>query len=120
MLRSYIHLVPPDEIKSTEDKKVLNALAKSISKVHHELEQINEEIEQAKLKNQHKAPEPPSITSLNQWFDVYGKPHLTEEKRDLMTKFEKDSKIYGGTHHYKSFKTTSTIMVKGRIAVNGR
>lgn len=113
-------LVPPDEIKSMEEKKVLNSLAKSIAKVHKELDQINEEIEQTTAQLQPKPIEPPSVTSLNQWFDIYGKPQLTDEKRDMMTKFEKDSKIYGGTAHYKSFKTTSTIMVKGRIAVKER
>ena len=48
-------------------------------------------------------------------FDIYGRPNLTEEKKDLMTKFEKNSKIYGGTKHkeYSSFKTTSTVMVPG-------
>ena len=99
---------------------MLNSLAKSISKIHKELEQINEEIALTTAQLQPKPIEPPSVSSLSQWFDIYGKPNLTDEKRDLMTKFEKDSKVYGGTAHYQSFKTTSTIMVKGRIAVNGR
>lgn len=92
-------------------------MAKNISKIHKELEQINEEINQTTSQMQPKPIDVPQVNSLNQWFDIYGRPQLTEEKRDMMTKFEKDSKIYGGTTHYKSFKTTSTIMVKGRVAV---
>ena len=81
------------------------------------MEQINEEIAQLEIQLKPKIPEPPPVSSLSQWFDIYGRPTLTEEKKDLMTKFEKNSKIYGGTKHkdYPSFKTTSTVMVPGRI-----
>ena len=92
-------------------------MARSIQKIHAELEQINEEISQLEIQSRPKIPEPPPVNSLSQWFDIYGRPNMTEEKKDLMTKFEKNSKIYGGTKHkeYPSFKTTSTVMVKGRL-----
>ena len=83
--------------------------------MHLELDQINEEIQQAELQNQPKASEPPQIGNLSQWFETYGRPNMTEEKRNRLTSFDKSAKIYGGTEHYKSFKTMSATMVKGRV-----
>ncbi len=105
----------PEELQQIEERKNLNALARSVQKVHKELEQINEDIAQTTAALKPKVPEPPMVNSLAQWFDIYGKPNLTDEKKDLMTSFQSASKVYGGTEHYKSFKTASTVMVKGRI-----
>lgn len=109
------YYVAPDDIKRTEEKKILNSLARSVQKTHLELEQINEEIAAAESHFHKGPPEPPSIGSLSQWFDTYGRPTLTEEKKERMTSFATNSKIYGGTAHYKSFKSVSTVMTKGRI-----
>jgi hypothetical protein len=116
------YYVANDDIKRTEEKKMLNALARSVQKTHKELEQINEEIALAeshqhaqKLQQQQLAESSRGINSMSQWFDTYGRPTLTEEKKERMTSFSTNSKIYGGTQHYKSFKTVSTVMTKGRI-----
>lgn len=105
----------PDDLQHVEDKKFLNGLARSVQKVQKELDQINEDIEQTTAASKPKVPEVPSVSSLSQWFDMYGKPDLTEDKKDRMTSFSKSTRTYGGTEHYKSFKTVSTVMVKGRI-----
>ncbi len=104
-----------DDIKQTEEKKVLNSLARSVQKTHKELEQLNDEIALAESHIAKPQIDGPNITSLSQWFDTYGRPSLTEEKKDRMTSFATNSKIYGGTEHYKSFKTVSTVMTKGRL-----
>eukprot|EP01038_Epipyxis_sp_PR26KG_P008080 gene8080-10947_t len=107
---------PPDDIKQTEDKKVLNNYARLIQRVHKELEQIDEEIQAATAQlHSSSQRELPRVSSLSEWFDMYGRPKLTEEKVEMMTKFDHNTKIYGGTHHYSSFKTSSTIMRKGRL-----
>jgi len=107
---------PSDDVKITEEKKILNAMARNIQKSHRELELINEEIAQATAaKHQTNLESIPSVTSLSQWFDMYGRAKITEEKQELMTKFDTNPKIYGGTSHHKSFKTVSTVMRKGRI-----
>lgn len=109
----------PDDIKRTEEKKVLNYLARKVQSLHKELEQINEEIAHAEAQKRAQQlaalENNRSINSLSQWFDTYGRPTLTEEKKDRMTSFSTNSKIYGGTQHYKSFKTVSTVMTKGRL-----
>ena len=109
------YYVASDDVKRTEEKKTLNSLARSVQKTHLELEQINEEIRQAESHLQKGPPEPPSINSLSQWFDTYGRPNMTEEKKDRMTSFSTNTKIYGGTSHHPSFKSVSTVMTKGRI-----
>lgn len=114
------YYVAPDDIKRTEEKRVLNALARSVQKVHKELEQINAEIDQAEqtakaARLQATLNSTPSVTSLDQWFDTYGRVTMTEEKKDRMTSFVPESKMYGGAGKYKSFKSSSSVMIKGRL-----
>jgi hypothetical protein len=105
----------PDDLHRVEEKKILNSLARSVQKVHKELEQINEDIAQTTVASKPKVPEPPNVTSLSQWFDIYGKPTIPEDKKDQLTSFHKNERTYGGTQHYKAFKSVSTVMVKGRV-----
>lgn len=114
------YYVASDDIKRTEEKRVLNGLARSVQKVHKELEQLNEEIRQAEhsaqaARMQATLSSTPSISSLDQWFDTYGRVTMTDEKKDRMTSFVPDSKVYGGAGKYKSFKSSSSVMVKGRL-----
>ena len=130
----------PEDLKKVEEKKVLNNLARNIQKLHKELEDINEEIAQSEIhlspnKQQKQSNKDTNnlttttialnsssnltlgsqVKSISEWYDVYGRPNITEEKKELMTSFNNNPKIYGGTNHFKSFKTTSTLMRKGRI-----
>lgn len=102
-----------DEVKDVEDGKVLNQYARSIAKVHAELEQINSEIEKSK-RPPATIPEI-SLTTLGQWFDIYGRPKANDAVDDMLTTFTPSPKIYGGTAHHRSFKTQATTMRKGRL-----
>jgi len=86
--------------------------------LHTQLEEINNEIHQLEAHSSSlstTAVPSGSIRSINEWFDIYGKPSLTDEKKDLMTSFTHNTKMYGGTHMFSSFKSSSTVMRKGRI-----
>lgn len=104
---------PPEEIRATEEGKVLNQLARNIHKVHCELEQIDSEIHKARTAP--PAPADIPLSSLSQWFDVYGRPKHGDDGQDLLTTFSPSPKIYGGTAHHRSFKTQASIMRKGRL-----
>ena len=105
---------PSDDVKSTEDAKVLNQMAKNISKVHYEIEQINADIEKATTTSPAPSVDFP-LTSISQWFDIYGRPKLNDDNKDLLTSFAPSTKIYGGTAHHRSFKTQSAVMRTGRL-----
>lgn len=97
-----------DEVKSIESGKLLNSLTRRVQKVNAELESINAEIITASIKPESKINEMP-LTTMSQWFDTYGRAEgALTKKEDLLTKFSPNSKIYGGTSHHRSFKTTST------------
>jgi hypothetical protein len=104
---------PTDEVKDIEEGKVLNQYARKIAKVHAELEQINSEIDKAKRPPQTVTEIP--LSSLGQWFDVYGRPKPNPAVEDMLTTFSPSPKIYGGTAHHRSFKTQASIMRSGRI-----
>jgi hypothetical protein len=93
---------------------VLNGLARNISKVNAELDQINAEIEQATSKSKGGDSEM-SLRNMQQWFDVYGRPSHAENHNGLLTTFHQSPKIYGGTAHHRSFKSVSSVMRKGRM-----
>lgn len=100
------------EIKEIEDNKVLNTLVRGIAKAGAELDQINSEIASASSRPQEK-PMEMSLMSIGQWHDTYGK--VTKVHEGMITQFEKNPKIYGGTSHHRSFKTVSSVMVKGLV-----
>lgn len=104
----------PHTIKTAEQNNVLNNIVKNIEKVSRELDDINNEITQHnnKTKNDNVVP---TVASLDQWFQIYGKPKMSEDQKELLTTFGPNSKIYGGTKQYKSFKTSANIMKKGRL-----
>lgn len=104
----------PREVKEVEDQKILNTLARSIQKVHGEIVRISEEIQQIEASVPKKTVMEVPLSSLNQWFDVYGHPKATEVK-DMLTSFSANPKIYGGTNHHKSFKTLSSLMKSGHL-----
>ena len=112
LLGFFEYYKPSEDVQHVEEGKVLNQLARNISRTHAELEQINSEIE----KSKHSPPTIAEIplSSLSQWFDVYGRPAHADDA-DMLTTFSPSPKIYGGTAHHRSFKTQSSIMRKGRL-----
>ena len=68
----------PKELKEIEEQRVLNSLARGVQKVHRELLSLNGEIESleaSKSKAQSQAStEAAPVSSLSQWFEVYGRP----------------------------------------------
>lgn len=112
------YYTPPEEVKNAEEGKLLNKLARQVSKVHGEIEAINSEIAQASSKPPPKANDIP-LSDLSQWFEIYGRPKPLDgnaaTKDTLLTAFVPSPKIYGGTSHHRSFKTQSTIMRTGTL-----
>ncbi len=105
---------PPEEIKAIENERVLNKLASQIRAKHKELEQIDKEIMLSTPKPVSSEIQSPSISSISQWFDIYGRTKHEAEK-DMLTTFSPSPKIYGGTAHHRSFKTSATVMRKGHL-----
>lgn len=105
----------PDEVKSLENEKVINKLAAKLRSKHKELEELEKEIIRSTPKciDLSNVQSPP-ITSISQWFDLYGRAHHQAEK-DMLTTFSPAPKIYGGTAHHRSFKTQSSVMRKGHL-----
>ena len=75
---------------------------------------IDQEIQQRREKGQvnQGSSFQPSVGSLDQWFQSYGRPKPSPD--GIMTTFQKDKKIYGGTAHHRAFKTQAMTMKKGR------
>jgi hypothetical protein len=113
---------PSSEIQDIEKNKILNSLVKNLNRVHRELEQINQEI-QNQQQHQHQlssssalAPKyEPNLTSLSQWFETYGRPENTGCLEERKTSFQQSPKIYGGTNHHRAFKSQASTMKKGRV-----
>ena len=116
------YYVAPDDVKQAEEQKTLNSLAAKVAKTHKELEAINAEIDQAKSKEK-KQPIEVQINDLAQWMSTYKEITRYDESEkkastplpELLTKFEPSKKIYGGTRHHRSFKTSATTMMKGTL-----
>ena len=111
---------PTDEVKEIERNKALNGLAKRISAVNNELVAMTEEIAAAESAKAAAAKKNFGSTNesmgLDGWFEVYGRPSPPDDARkDLLSSFEPARKIYGGTAHHKSFKSSATIMKKGTL-----
>lgn len=121
---------PPEDVKKAENDKVLNQLAKRIQSAHLEIERINNEISameiaSADMNKKNVLQEP---RDLNQWYALnsFDKPVIdfnitTSSSRsrsstgDTLTSFEASRKIFGGTKHHRSFKSSATIMKLGRL-----
>jgi len=110
------YYTPPEEVKNAEEGKTLNKLARQVSKVHGEIEALNAEIAQTSAKPPAKVNDIP-LSGLSQWFELYGRPNENNHAatKDLLTAFVPSPKIYGGTSHHRSFKSTATIMRTGTL-----
>ena len=75
-----------NEVKEIEDNRVLNTVARSISKAGAELDQINLEIISVSSRP-HEKPMEVSLMSIGQWHDTYGK--ATGVHEGMITQFEK-------------------------------
>lgn len=105
----------PDDLKQVEEHKVLNNLARSIQKIHQELEQINAEIHTMEMKRSQPKPSDIPLTSLNQWFDMYGGKPKDVNNKEQITQFHPVARVYGGTGHHRAFKSQASAMKVGRI-----
>ena len=119
------YFTPSEEVAKAEKNKELNSLAVKVAQTQKELEQINQEIDshvKSKVKGPTVAQELPSISA---WFDRYkdlskelGKDNKASTsaaatKKDMLSTFKPDPKIYGGTRHHRSFKSGATRMKPG-------
>ncbi len=89
-------------------------MTKDVHKVEKEVKDIEGElalIQSAILKQINDRP-PPNISSMDQWFNQYGKPRPAPE--GMKSTLEPSTKIYGGTAHHRGFKTLATTLTKGR------
>jgi len=115
----------PDDVKEFERDKALNKLVRQLGKLHSEIVSISEEIDlamQDRKKNieasRTKAPDASggSMSSLSQWMETFGAPSTTVDvAKDQYTTFKPASKIYGGTAHHRSFKSSASSMTHGRM-----
>jgi hypothetical protein len=101
----------PDDIKQMEDNKVLNKIARQVAKVGREIEAITEEI--SLIKKPKDSASENSFRSLDQWLESYGRPNIYNS--ELISSFKPSAKIYGGTAHHRSFKSSAATMRKGRV-----
>ena len=132
------YFVQPDEVKQAEQQKTLNGMARNISKVHNEIEQLDNEIALAAASTKGRTPEDQQLASVNEWFaknggrtfgegsssptslknwfETYGKPDVSGTfAAAMLSKLEPNPKIYGGTAHHRSFKSKAVIMKKGSL-----
>ncbi len=115
----------PDDVKEFERDKALNKLVRQLGKLHSEIVSISEEIDlamQDRKKNidasRTKALDASggNMSTLSQWLESHGAPTSTMEvSRDQYTTFKPASKIYGGTAHHRSFKSSASSMTQGRM-----
>jgi hypothetical protein len=116
----------PDDIKEIEREKTLNKLARQVGKLNNELESITSEINLANVeakaaiassnKKLMNNPEKAGMSSIAQWIESYGNATVDmEATKDQFTSFKPASKIYGGTGHHRSFKSSAMTMTKGRL-----
>ncbi|KAJ1454717.1 hypothetical protein M885DRAFT_521304 [Pelagophyceae sp. CCMP2097] len=109
------YYVPNEYVKRVIRTDECGALVRKMQRVQKELEAIEADVSQrraaetAKLSEERPAP---NVGSLDQWFAQYGRPK--EPAAGVLTTFEKNAKIYGGTAHHRAFKTQALKMKKGR------
>ena len=123
---NFAYYIPSDDVKGIEGQQILKGMARRIGSVHNELLAIDNEISLAKAKGTKSAgTEEPFPGSLAAWqakystdfnavlYDKYAiKP--PQPQLGLVSSFRPNSKIFGGTGHHKSFKTSSMQLIKGR------
>mmetsp|Transcript_53363 Transcript_53363/g.79307 ORF Transcript_53363/g.79307 Transcript_53363/m.79307 type:complete len:173 (+) Transcript_53363:142-660(+) len=95
------------QIESTNELPKLN---KEIQRLGNDLANIDSEIAEIQARMR-KPSEPPKLDSLSQWVATYGK--VSDPNPDRVSSFKKSSKVYGGTKHYPSFKSSATTMKRG-------
>ena len=106
---------PSDEVKRVYQTNECNNLVRKIARTQKELDMLDMEIQQrndTKRAAEQSGGFAPAVSGLEQWFQTYGRPKAPPE--GILTTFQKDKKIYGGTAHHRAFKTQAMTMKKGR------
>jgi hypothetical protein len=105
---------PSEEVKRVYQTNECNNLVRRIARAQKELDVLDQEIQlRADAREARAAPFQPSVGNLEQWFQSYGRPKNAMPD-GILTTFQKDKKIYGGTAHHRAFKTQAMTMKKGR------
>ncbi|CAN0012420.1 unnamed protein product [Ascophyllum nodosum] len=104
----------PEEIERIVKNGDLVALTSRIARVQQDIDQVKKDIQQAAdLSAKARAQNPkPACSSFAEWSTFYGEPN-PPKFGGVLTTFEKNAKIYGGTNHHRAFKTQATVMKKG-------
>jgi hypothetical protein len=109
--------MPTQEVKDIENKHLLVALTREVHKVEKEIKDIEAEIDTVRhaiLKEISNRPSP-SIVSMDQWFNQFGKPKPAPE--GMQSVVEANTKIYGGTAHHRGFRSLATTLTRGRCTL---
>lgn len=94
--------------------KSLPVLTKKLNRIANEIEQIDAELSRDKSGVVRTTLPDTSMSSLQQWFDNFGRPKH-EDIDGLVTTFHTNAKVYGGTSHHRAFKSQASSMKKGRV-----
>jgi len=100
------------EVQRAYDRKECNQLVKKIARTQQDLDAIEEDIrgkEAQRLKSLELRE--PTLTSLDQWFQEYGRPKDMPER--FNSSITDNKKIYGGTNHHQSFRSHARTFKPG-------
>jgi len=104
-------------VTEMEERGTLNKLTAQIKTIEEEITGINEEvveIERARRKEMVEK-KPPMVGSISEWFATYGRPGEIQKTNGLASEFKPNTKVYGGTSQFKSFKSVAVTLKRGRL-----
>ncbi|KAF0701098.1 Aste57867_8395 [Aphanomyces stellatus] len=110
----FMYYEQPDVAKAIVKNGELKKIHAAVMLLQQKIEQVDVEIEnQKKTLASGVGGGESEIQNLKQWLATYGAPKPVSS--GMLTSFNSNAKVYGGTEHYSAFKSQSTTMKKGRL-----
>ena len=109
------YYVEPEKVQTIVRNNNLKKMSREVTRIQQDIDSVDKElqyIDSQTIRNNH-ARSVNEMTSLSQWFACHGEPKPVPN--GLMSTFQNDKKVYGGTRHHKAFRSQSTTMKRGLL-----
>lgn len=105
---------PPPAVQEAERKRVLSRKAEAIAALQARIDAKQAEIDAVRAEAA-RPPPVPDVPNLKRWFDRYERPDPAFGGEGARTTVTPNGRIYGGTAHYKAFRSVATDLRVGRL-----
>eukprot|EP01138_Halocafeteria_seosinensis_P016434 gb/GECG01016765.1/.p1 GENE.gb/GECG01016765.1/~~gb/GECG01016765.1/.p1 ORF type:complete len:210 (+),score=32.04 gb/GECG01016765.1/:1-630(+) len=106
---------PPHHIRHIVSNEVLMDKLEEIEELEDKIDDLKEKMRNTEQRIQSSMVKERKCKSLDEWFDVHGRPSPNYGGEGFATAFKQNPRVHAGTKYLEGFRSNATIMKPGRL-----